>query len=145
MLINGKNPLAVDFNEDDVPDGSGQLESDVLFEWIGGVDSKVIKVNATGEAGQVITLKVQPTIENNNGFNVGDITYNWTKTFEGVSVNIDSAGDKESDIKDINHETGELTIRVLTPETGGYTYDCVITNTIQDEDKKSDRYSFIIV
>lgn len=145
MLINGKNPLEVDDNDDNIPDTSGRLDDNVLFEWTDKTNTNSIQINATGESGQTITLQVTPTIKDGTDFNTGAITYKWTKTLEGITEEILGPGDNESDIKGIDFETGLLTLRVLKPETGIYNYDCIISNTIENETNESERYSFTIV
>jgi hypothetical protein len=145
MLINDKNPLEVDVNNDNIPDTSGTLDDNVLFEWTDKTNTNSIQINATGESGQTITLQVTPTIKDGTDFNTGAITYKWTKTLEGITEEILSPGDNESDIKDIDFKTGKLTLRVLKPETGIYNYDCIISNTIENETNESERYSFTIV
>jgi hypothetical protein len=144
MLINGENPLE-SVDGDNIPTVGGTIDTVTLFEWVGGVNSGAIQVNALGPIGQPITLQVIPTIENATTFNTGTITYKWEKTLEGTTVPITEPGSLESDIADINLETGLLTIRALAPETGKYTYTCKILNTISNESNVSKEYRFTIV
>lgn len=145
MMINNVNPLTKDVDENEVPDTVGTIDANTSFEWIGGVDSKVIEINATGNIGQEITLQVIPTIENASKFNTGTVTYQWKKTLEGVTVDIKEPSNSEGDIADINLETGLLKVRAIAPETGKYTYTCKIFNTISTDSAESDEYSFTIV
>ena len=142
MWVDGVNPLTIDEDGDEVPDMSGTIHLQANFEWIDGVNSRILTINATGAAGQEMTLEVKSTIENATKYNTGVIRYEWTKTLEGISEPISGPTNSEGDIIEI--KDGLLKIRVLKPETGRYTYTCKVFNKIKDVEVASDEYTFTI-
>ena len=142
MWVDGINPLTIDADQDEIPDVSGTLHSQAIFEWIDGINSGYLTINATGSAGQEMVLKVARSTSNETDYNVGEIAYKWTRTLEGATEEISKPTNSEGDIIEI--KDNELKIRVLKPETGRYTYTCKIFNKIADVEVESDEYTFTI-
>lgn len=143
MLIDGENPLDRK-DENDIPVIEGELHSSASFQWLDSTKYNNIRINAKGTSGQIMTLKVDTPIQNGSAYNTGEITYKWTKTLEGVTEEIPNLFySNEGEVESLRDNV--LTIRVLMPESGIYSYTCQAFNTIENVSVESEVYSFTIV